>query len=300
MDTRGLVGYLAPEGYIAQLVAELGPNVTQYDRLFLVKRPAHAPYWVQNSWETPMWLHVSSIGDAVKQLRAIQRNWALFPYREHRRAALIAEQLPRVPAQPIPFPSPLPAHPIGSWTMLTPNTLMVSASCSSPFVNGEVIFQTPQEEPPSQAYLKLWELFTLLQTKPQHGERCLEIGASPGSWTWVLSQCGADVVAVDRSAPHTSMQRLPGVEWQKGDAFAMTPDRVGQIDWLFSDVVCYPEKLLEFVQLWLDSGRCRRFVCTLKFQGSRGYDVADAFAAIPGSRVLHLCHNKHELTWARV
>jgi 23S rRNA (cytidine2498-2'-O)-methyltransferase len=301
MDTGSLVGYLAPEGFVSQLAGELGENVTQYDRLFLVKKPLQTPYWVQNGWEKPVWLPISSIGDAVKQLRAIQRNWALFPYREHRRAALIADQLPKIPGQPLLFPCGLPAHPVGAWTLLNPSTLLVSARCSSPFPMGEVHFQEPEEsdEPPSQAYLKLWELFTLLQERPQPGERCLEIGASPGSWTWVLSHCGCQVTAVDRAAPHPGMLSLPKVEWSKGDGFAMTPERVGDIDWLFSDLVCYPEKLFEFVQLWLDSGRCRRFVCTLKFQGSHGYAMADAFAAIPGSRILHLYHNKHELTWIK-
>jgi len=39
-------------------------------------------------------------------------------------------------------------------------------------------------------------------------------------------------------------------------------------------------------------------VCTLKCQGEADRDTIRAFAAIPGARVLHLCHNKHELTWA--
>jgi 23S rRNA (cytidine2498-2'-O)-methyltransferase len=51
------------------------------------------------------------------------------------------------------------------------------------------------------------------------------------------------------------------------------------------------------VKAWLDSGSCRSFVCTLKFQGSSHYEVIREFASVPGSRLLHLSHNKHELTW---
>jgi 23S rRNA (cytidine2498-2'-O)-methyltransferase len=38
-------------------------------------------------------------------------------------------------------------------------------------------------------------------------------------------------------------------------------------------------------------------VCTIKFQGATDHDAAAAFAAIPGGRVMHLFHNKHELTF---
>jgi len=41
----------------------------------------------------------------------------------------------------------------------------------------------------------------------------------------------------------------------------------------------------------------RNFVCTIKFQGETDHETARAFAAIPGSTVLHLHNNKHELTF---
>jgi 23S rRNA (cytidine2498-2'-O)-methyltransferase len=66
-------------------------------------------------------------------------------------------------------------------------------------------------------------------------------------------------------------------------------------------VIAYPQKLLALVQAWIASGRTSRIVCTLKFQGATDHDSAEAFAAIPGGRVVHLFHNKHELTflWER-
>jgi 23S rRNA (cytidine2498-2'-O)-methyltransferase len=54
---------------------------------------------------------------------------------------------------------------------------------------------------------------------------------------------------------------------------------------------------LGLVQKWLQAGNVRRFVCTLKFQGATDFEVMRSFAAIPGSKLLHLHHNKHELTW---
>jgi 23S rRNA (cytidine2498-2'-O)-methyltransferase len=65
-------------------------------------------------------------------------------------------------------------------------------------------------------------------------------------------------------------------------------------------VICYPRRLLALVERWLDSGLARNFVCTLKFQGATDHATARRFAAIPGSRLLHLHHNKHELTWVKL
>jgi len=132
---------------------------------------------------------------------------------------------------------------------------------------------------------------------PAAGELCLDAGASPGGWTWVLQQLGAKVLAVDRTAPTSEIIRLPGVTFRKADAFSIRPERDGPYDWIFCDMACYPEKLFEWACLWLDSGKCRNFVCTVKFQGDRHYGIIKAFAALPRTTLLHLFHNKHELTW---
>jgi len=54
------------------------------------------------------------------------------------------------------------------------------------------------------------------------------------------------------------------------------------------------------VERWLAAGTCRRFVCTIKFQGETDHATAARFAAIPGSQLRHLFHNKHELTWIKL
>jgi 23S rRNA (cytidine2498-2'-O)-methyltransferase len=69
------------------------------------------------------------------------------------------------------------------------------------------------------------------------------------------------------------------------------------LDWLCSDVICYPARLLALVQRWIAADKALRMICTLKFQGETDHATAAAFAAIPGGTLLHLHHNKHELTW---
>lgn len=298
--SHGGVGYLAPEGFVAELRQELGAAAAQvFGRLVLTDGPTPPAAWAANVWLDPMRIPIASIGDAAKKLRAIQRNWTLYSHASHRRAALISERLPKVSAKPIVFGTGAPTAPLGSWTLIDADTMLASPHCSSPFPNGEVRFVEDRTAPPSRAYLKLWELFTVAGRQPKPDELCVDLGASPGGWTWVLQRLGARVLSVDKAALDDRVAKLPGVEHRRSSAFALDPGTVGPVDWLFSDIVCYPKRLLGLVENWLAAGTVRNFVCTVKFQGATDFDTARQFAAIPGSRLLHLHHNKHELTWLR-
>jgi len=303
-DTQTLTatGYVAPQGFEAELEEELGAAriMRRHGGLYLVAGPPLPVAWCANVWYDPVQISIASISDGAKALRAIQRNWALYPCGLHRRAALIQEALPHVGAKPLTFPSPAPSSPLGSWTLIDPHTILAAARCSSPFPNGEVTFVENKSAPPNRAYLKLWEALTLIGRHPGSGERCLDLGSSPGGWTWVLQSLGARVISVDKAPLAPDIAALPRVEFRRTSAFALAPADVGPVDWLFSDVACYPARLLTLLERWLDSGLARNFVCTLKFQGATDHATARRFAAISGSRLLHLHHNKHELTWVKL
>ncbi|MDF2763331.1 MAG: hypothetical protein K0S81_325 [Rhodospirillales bacterium] len=269
-----------------------------HGRLLLAAGPPRAAAWSQNVWHEPMRIEIASIGDAAKKLRALQRNWALYDFQLHRRAALIQAQLPKVSAKPLRFGEPPPSAPLGSWTLLDANTILAAPRCSSPFPHGEARFVEDRTGPPSRAYLKLWEAFTLLGRKPGPGELCLDLGAAPGGWSWALQKMGAEVISVDKAPLDPAVAALPGIAHLRQSAFALDPAEVGPVDWLCSDVICYPARLLALVQRWLESGRARNYLCTIKFQGSTDHATARAFASIPGARLMHLSVNKHELTWA--
>src|SRR3984957_99689 len=208
----GCAGYLAPYGFLGDLRQELGHGVIDvFDHLVLAMPPEKPVVWAANIWKDPMFIPVESIGDAAKKLRDIQRNWAHYPFALHRRAALIAEQLPKVSAKPLVFGAPAPAAPLGSWTLLDPGTVLAAPRCSSPFPNGEAQFVEDRAAPPSRAYLKLWELFTILDERPKPGELCLDLGASPGGWSFVLQQLGARVISVDKAALDERLAGLAGI-----------------------------------------------------------------------------------------
>ncbi|NDH64039.1 MAG: hypothetical protein EBY18_20885 [Alphaproteobacteria bacterium] len=293
--------YLAAEGFEGQLLEELRRSavvpVVTHGRLLICDGSAVPAAWAANIWHDCIELPVASIGTAAKSLRDIQRNWAMYAPLHHRRAALVQEKLPHVSAKPIVFPAAAPNAPLGAWTLLAPDRMLAAARCNSPFPNGEVVLIEDKLGPPSRAYLKLWEALVRLRRWPQPGERCLDLGASPGGWTWVLAKLGATVVAVDKAPLDPKVSAMPGVEWRGESAFALDPASVGPVDWLFSDIVCYPARLLRLVERWREAGLVRNFVCTLKFQGETDHDTAEAFAAMPGATVLRLSHNKHELTF---
>lgn len=296
-----VTAYLAADGFSEQLEEELrraGAVVAhRHERLLVCEGRAVASAWAANVWRDCRELPVESIGSAAKALRDIQRNWAMYAPLHHRRAALIQERLPHVSAKPVVFPAKAPAAPLGSWTLLAPDRLLAAAQCSSPFANGQVAFVQDKAGPPNRAYLKLWEALVRLGRWPGPGERCLDLGASPGGWTWVLARLGAEVVAVDKAPLDPRVAAMPGVAWRGDSAFALEPSDVGAVDWLCSDIVCYPDRLLRLVETWRASGLVRNFVCTIKFQGATDHDAAAAFAAVPGAQVVHLHHNKHELTF---
>ncbi|MGE3174613.1 MAG: SAM-dependent methyltransferase [Planctomycetota bacterium] len=291
--------YLAADGLLEPLCTALGDDVVAVrDRLVLARRDApEAACWAANVWHDLQQRSIESIGDGARWLRSMQRNWALYSLDHHRRAALLEEKLPPLRPKPLGFPTAAPTAPLGSWTLWRPDLLLASARCSSPFRHGEVAFVEDKLGPPSRAYLKLWEALTLLRRWPAKGERCVDLGASPGGWTWVLGNLGADVLAIDKAPLDPAVAAMPGVTTRRESAFALAPEAVGPVDWLFSDVICYPERLLDLVERWRRSGLVRHFVCTVKFQGAEHHAAARSFAAIPGSRLVHLHHNRHELTW---
>ena len=293
--------YHAARGFLDHLLAELPDRDRLDGDLVTVLGERRRAYWTRNVWERPLVIEFDSVGGAAKALRAIQRNWAPYIVRHHRRAALIQEKLPPLPLKPKRFPLDLPDVPMGAYMLLDERTMLASPTCSSPFPNGEFEFEEDKEGPPSRAYRKLWEALALSGRMPKAGETCLDAGASPGGWTWVLAGLGAEVTAVDRAELEPRIAALPNVRTMRRDAFALRPEDLGPVDWLCSDVICYPPALLAWVEKWLASGLARNFVCTIKMQGAE-FDRAttDRFAAIPGSRVLHLWHNRHELCWIKV
>jgi 23S rRNA (cytidine2498-2'-O)-methyltransferase len=291
--------YLADEGLERPLAEELelsGRRVSAWHgRLALSPDPPAPAAWALDVWDDPREIPAPSVKLAADGLRAIQRNWSLVPALHHRRAALIEERLPPVKARPLAFPEAAPTGHLGAWTLLTPELILASPTKSSPFPGGAPRFVEDREGPPSRAYLKLWEGLVRIGRHPGPGGTCLDLGASPGGWSWALAQLGARVTAVDKAPLEDRVMAMPNVTWRQESAFALAPEPV---EWLFSDVICYPARLYALVTRW--QAVARNIFCSVKFQGETDHAAAAQFAAIPGARLFHSAHNKHELTFVRL
>jgi 23S rRNA (cytidine2498-2'-O)-methyltransferase len=174
----------------------------------------------------------------------------------------------------------------------------------SPFPKGEVPTAVDKSAP-SRAFAKLVEAELRLGCGIRAGETCVDLGASPGSWTYVAVSRGARVMAVDRSPLREDLMRSRQVEFQRGDAFRFQPPRPA--DWLLCDVIAAPERTAELLREWLRRGWCRHFVVTLKVGKGQATDSerpgTDLLAALkrelpPLTGELHLtrlCANKREV-----
>lgn len=152
--------------------------------------------------------------------------------------------------------------------------------------------------PPSRAFAKLVEAELRMGRRIQAPETCVDLGASPGGWTYVAARRGAKVVAVDRSELRADLMRAANVRFEQGDAFRFEPER--SVDWLLCDVIAAAERSADLLRRWLRQGWCRHFVVTLKLDDAASRDVLERLEAellelCSEHWLLHLCANKKEV-----
>lgn len=166
----------------------------------------------------------------------------------------------------------------------------------SPFVKGELPVASDKAAP-SRAFAKLVEAELRLSTRIAKGDFCVDLGACPGSWSYVALQRGAKVMAVDRSPLREDLMEDRRLTFYQGDAFSYEP-RV-PVDWLLCDVIAAPERSIGLLLHWLERGWTRRFVVTIKFKGQEDYGQLERLKReLPplcgDFFITRLCANKNE------
>jgi len=167
----------------------------------------------------------------------------------------------------------------------------------SPFLRG-VIPWAEDKNAPSRAFAKVVESEMRLGTQITENETCVDLGASPGSWSYVALQRGAHVIAIDRSELRDDLMRNPRLHFEVADAFKYKPPQ--QVDWLICDVIAAPQRSIDLLLEWLREGRMRHFIVTIKFKGTDEYHLLDQLKQHAPSlcEVFHLtrlCANKNEV-----
>ncbi|MCB1278513.1 SAM-dependent methyltransferase [Prosthecobacter sp.] len=170
-------------------------------------------------------------------------------------------------------------------------------SLISSFPRGEVPL-ADDKSAPSRAFTKLVESEQRLGRQIERGQTCVDLGASPGSWSYVAIQRGASVIAVDRSELREDLMRNPRLHFETADAFKYRPPQT--VDWLVCDVIAAPQRSIDLLIEWLREKRMRNFIVTIKFKGHDEYPLLDVLKreAQPLCAEFHLtrlCANKNEV-----
>ena len=126
----------------------------------------------------------------------------------------------------------------------------------------------------------------------------MDLGASPGGWTYVMQSLGTTVTAVDKAPLDPKIANLAGVNSLMQSAFALDPNELDHVyDWVLSDIACYPERAYALVMKWITSGKAKQIIFTIKLQGETQLDTLKLFQAIPNACIINLFYNKHEATF---
>ena len=152
---------------------------------------------------------------------------------------------------------------------------------------------------PSRAFAKVIEAELRLGHQIERGQTCVDLGASPGSWSYVAIQRGAHVIAIDRSPLRDDLMRSPRLKFTQADAFKFKPET--PVDWLICDIIAAPQRSIDLLLEWLREKQMRRFIVTLKFKGTDEYHLMDqlkqeAPPLCADFRLTRLCANKNEVT----
>jgi 23S rRNA (cytidine2498-2'-O)-methyltransferase len=158
---------------------------------------------------------------------------------------------------------------------------------------------------PSRSYLKIEEAYGIIGAEPQTGETVCDLGAAPGGWSYSAAKRGARVVAVDNGPMKGGALGNPLIDHRTDDAFGFSPGKGMAYDWLFSDMLEDPQKIVRLIATpWLVEGWCRRFVINLKFGRVDPIGLLSDLRAkdspfvthATGVRITHLYHDREELT----
>ncbi|MFN0025750.1 MAG: SAM-dependent methyltransferase [Acidimicrobiales bacterium] len=306
-----ITAYLAAEGFEQQCEDELGHAGIRvgppHGRLYLSEAAPKAMAWAADVWFNAEEVPISSIAHAARQLRDRGRNWVAYAPEHRGRARLIQERLPRFEPRALDVLDQPPSAPLGSWTLLDPQRMLVTVHSASRFPLGVPALVEHRQGPPSRAYLKLWEATLRLGRRPGPQDWCVDLGASPGGWTWLLRQWATPVVAVDRAPLDERVAADPEVAFVQGSAFSLDLagtiamagerwDRQGPPTWVLGDIACFPARLEPLIEQWQALAPRPTMILTVKLQGTTDHRDVAQLAERSGARLCHLHHNKHELT----
>lgn len=275
--------------------------ISKNETYFIVENLSSKPIWAQDWWPDCRLHPFATKNEAVKILKNTENLGVYFSNEnEPALAAGLKKKLRDLKLKRIRYEVPSKFNfKYFSWTLFDDSNLIICKAPNSRYPLGWNEFEEDKDFPPNRAYLKIWEILCLGYIQLNGNEEVIDLGSSPGGWSWALSRYVKKVHSVDRSPLAPKIAARPNIRFHTGDAFAVQPGDYNQCQWLFSDIICTPARLLSLVENWMAHSEVKNFVCTIKFKGECDFDIIKNFLAIPGSKIIHLYQNKNEVTWIR-
>jgi len=181
---------------------------------------------------------------------------------------------------------------------------IASVANSAPWPMGIPRLRMPSGAP-SRSALKLAE--ALLQFAPgrrfEPGLKAVDLGASPGGWTWQLVQRGFMVTAVDNGPMDAALLDSGQVKHRRDDGFHFRPP--DPVDWMVCDMVESPSRIARLAARWVGEGWCRETIFNLKLPMKKRREEVERCRGIVDEalggggyylRIKHLYHDREEVT----
>lgn len=169
-------------------------------------------------------------------------------------------------------------------------------------------------EAPSRSTLKLDEGFLVLLDDDERerwlkpGMTAVDLGASPGGWTWQLVRRSIRVTAIDNGPMDGRLIDGGLVDHHRVDGFRYQPPV--PVDWLVCDMVEQPRRVAARMAEWLAEGWCRFAMFNLKLPMKKRLDEINLCRALFEQRLAgqnwewrarQLYHDREEVTvFARI
>ncbi len=157
-----------------------------------------------------------------------------------------------------------------------------------------------QSAAPSRAARKLEEAFAWLGVSPGPGELCVDLGAAPGGWSWILLERRARVIAVDPARMDKQLAEHRRLRHVQGSAFDFAPEET--VDWLFCDMAWRPLEVAQMLARWARKRYTRLLVANFKLPMKRKAEMVEqlrgtlAAGGFSNIRTRQLYHDREEIT----
>jgi 23S rRNA (cytidine2498-2'-O)-methyltransferase len=162
---------------------------------------------------------------------------------------------------------------------------------------------------PSRSTLKLAEAIDEFLDESERAKRlvpgmtAVDLGASPGGWTWLLVQRGLMVTAVDNGAMDPALMETGQVKYRRDDGFHFKPTESS--DWMVCDMVESPSRIARLASGWIAQEWCRETIFNLKLPMKKRWEEVQRCRgiideALGGAgyflRMKQLYHDREEIT----